>query len=86
MVPSSIARGIPLAALVIALAAGSARGQADSSEAKDEVLGGKLLAKLPCEVYRTPLFFETRKGTRLGVWVHESNPAPAFGFPGTPQL
>ena len=84
MAPSSIARCIPLGILVIGLAVGSAPGQGDSAGAKDEVLGGKLLAKLPYEVYRTPLFFETHKGTRLGVWVHETNPAPPFGFPGAP--
>jgi hypothetical protein len=42
---SSIARSIPLGTLVIGLAVGSAPGQGDSQGAKDEVLGGKLLAK-----------------------------------------
>lgn len=84
MASSSIARCIRVATLVLGLAVSSAAGQDESGEAKDEVLGGKLLVKLPYEIYRTPLFFATRQGPRLGVWVHESNPAPAFGFPGAP--
>jgi hypothetical protein len=80
-VPAMACRGLA-AGLFLALAVHGAAGQSKAkpeSAPKDALLaGGKLVCKLPHEVYRDPIFLDTKKGPRLAVWVHESDPIKAL--------
>jgi hypothetical protein len=69
-------RGV-LAVLWIALTANVAVPQTTSGNAPEDTLlaGCKYLHTLPYEVYRAPLFLDTKDGPRLAVWVHEGDPS-----------
>lgn len=78
MTTSFITRFVLAAAIVPGLALGSAARRSDAGEPKDALLGGKLLHRLPYEVYFDPIFFDTNKGPRLAIWVHQSDPTNRF--------